>query len=239
MILAIVIARRELRQNLVQSLRAYIVMAAFLLLAGSFFFAYLVDTGFDRTSIAGFVQAAQILDMLFAAIVTMNLFAEERRSGTHELLLSSPIRDGEIVAGKFVGCLAIYAVMLGLTLFYPLLLWLFGDPDAGVIATSYVGLLLLGGLCLAVGVFAASLGRNAISSAVICLTVLLGLYYLGNVSAALPADAAAMVARFSLPARFGSFAEGRIDSADVIYHLTLCGTFLFFAAQQVARERLR
>lgn len=232
------IACRELQQHLATG-RAYLVASVFLLLSGVYFYGYLVDTQFSYTSIAGFVQAARILTVLFAAFLTMGLFADERRGGTLELLLTSPISDTQIVLGKFIAVLVVYCGMLALTLYYPCLLVVFGHPDPGPIATSYLGLVLLGLVCLAVGLFAASSGARQITCAAASIAILFGLYYLQALAQLMPSGAGDFLVRFSLASHFASFSRGVIDSADVVYYLSVCGGFLYLSADAVARLRWR
>jgi len=112
---------------------AYVVTAIFLLLGGSAFSLYLAGSGYSNTSIKGFLDAAPILIILFAAMMSMRLIAEERKLGTWELLLTAPASDAAIVLGKFFGSMALLASMLALTLLYPIMLLVFGDPDLGPI----------------------------------------------------------------------------------------------------------
>ncbi len=154
-----IISRKEVKSYLTSPM-AYIVTAIFLLLTGAFFTMYLAAANYLDTSIRGFLNAGQFLILLFAAVLTMRLIAEEKKLGTWELLLTAPVRDTEIILGKFLGSLVVLTGMLALTLYYPLLLILFGDPDLGPIATSYLGLFLLGCAALAVGIFTSSLTSN-------------------------------------------------------------------------------
>ena len=170
-----IIGRKELVSYLTSPM-AYIVTAIFLALSGTFFSTYLAGTNFEDTSIRGFLDAAQILILLFTAILTMRLVAEEKKMGTWELLLTAPVRDAEIVVGKFLGSLAVLSGMLVLTLYFPALLVVFGDPDLGTIGSSYLGLFLLGSACLSIGVFASTLTSNQIVAAVMGGGILFGLW---------------------------------------------------------------
>ena len=123
-----IIFRKELGSYLYSPM-AYIVTAIFLALSGTFFASYLASTNYVDTSIKGFLNAAQILTLLFAAVLTMRLVAEEKKMGTWEFLLTAPLKDSEIILGKFFGSLGVLAGMLVLTLYYPLLLVIFGDPQ--------------------------------------------------------------------------------------------------------------
>ena len=173
-----IISGKELRTYL-SSPMAWVVTAVFIALGGTFFTAYLTATDYADTSIRGFLDASQILILLFATVMTMRSVAEEKKLGTWELLLTVPVRDAEIVLGKFLGSVAILTGMLVLTLYFPLVLVVFGDPDIGPIVASYVGLLLLGCASLSVGIFASTLSSNQILSAVVSGGILVGLWSLG------------------------------------------------------------
>ena len=158
-----IISGKELSSYL-SSPMAYIVAAIFLALSGTFFATYLADINYTDTSITGFLNAAQFLILLFAAVLTMRLIAEEKKLGTWEFLLTAPVRDIEIILGKFLGSLVMLTGMLMLTLYYPILLVVLGDPDLGPILTSYLGLFLLGSACLSIGIFSSSITANQIVS---------------------------------------------------------------------------
>jgi len=169
-----IISCKELKSYLTSPM-AYIVTAIFLWLSGTFFATYLAGTNYADTSIRGFLEAGQILILLFAAVLTMRLITEEKKLGTWELLLTVPVRATEIILGKFLSSLAVLTGMLLLTFYYPILLMLFGDPDLGPIITSYLGLFLLGSAALAIGIFASSLTSNQIVSAVVAGGILFAL----------------------------------------------------------------
>lgn len=231
------IAQRELRRNLRHSFTAIAVAAVFSALGGAFFFAFLVQTGFAQTSMAGFVEGARLLVVPIAAILTMGLFAEERANGTLELLLAAPIADADIVLGKFVAGLVLWCAMLLPTLYFPFLLAIFGQPDWGVVVAVYLGLLLLGAVCVAVGTFSSVIGNGAIVSAMLCLGILALLYYAASAAQALPPAFAPWIAALSLPMRFDPFLRGIVDLGDVVFHLSLCAGFLVLATYGVSRLR--
>lgn len=235
---AAVIALKELRSQLA-SMTAYIVAPVFLLLAGASFSMYLAATAYSDTSIRGFVDAGALLMLLFAAVLTMRLIAEERKLGTWELLLTAPVRDGEIVLGKFGGSLAVLAIMLALTLYYPLLLMVMGDPDPGLIATSYLGLLLLGGAALAIGTFASALTSNQLVSAVLAGGILFGLWFMGSAASFFPGAPGQILSRLSLAYYFPDFARGIVDTRAVVYYLSVTALFLYLATRSVEADRWR
>jgi ABC-2 type transport system permease protein len=214
---------------------AYVVTGIFLAATG-FFFGTSSSTVYE-TSINGFLQAGVILILLFAPLLTMRLLAEERKLGTMELLLTAPVRDSEVILGKFLGSVVIMTVMLALTLYYPLLLVIFGDPDIGPIVTGYVGLLLVGYTGLAIGIFASSLTSNQIVAAVVAIGILLALYFVGYAASVLPAAIGDVVSYFSLSHYFPDFMRGIIDTRGIVYYLSITALFLFLAIRSLENSR--
>lgn len=214
---------------------AYVVIGIFLVLTGVFF-ATSPDTLME-TSINGFLGSGSILLLLLASVLTMRLLAEERKMGTLELLLTAPVRDSELILGKFLGSLSILIVMLALTFYYPILLMLFGDPDMGPIATGYLGLLLLGGTALAVGIFASSLTSSQIVAAVVAGGILFALYFIGMAASFLPEAPGQFLSFFSLSYYFPDFMRGIIDTRGIIYYLSITALFLFLAIRSLENSR--
>ncbi len=218
---------------------AYIVSAIFIALSGASFTTYLAQTSYSDTSIRGFLETGQLLILLFSALLTMRLISEERKLGTWELLLTAPVREYEIVLGKFFSCLLVLAGMLILTLYFPLLLMIFGDPDTGPILTSYLGLFLLGSASVAIGIFASSLTPNQIVSAVVAGGILFGLWFLGMVGSLIPEPLGEILSYFSLSEHFPGFVRGVVDTRDVVYYLSVTAVFLFLSVRSIETERWR
>ena len=218
---------------------AYIVSAIFIALSGASFTTYLAQTSYSDTSIRGFLETGQLLILLFSALLTMRLISEERKLGTWELLLTAPVREYEIVLGKFFSCLLVLAGMLILTLYFPLLLLIFGDPDTGPILTSYLGLFLLGSASVAIGIFASSLTPNQIVSAVVAGGILFGLWFLGMVGSLIPEPLGEILSYFSLSEHFPGFVRGVVDTRDVVYYLSVTAVFLFLSVRSIETERWR
>lgn len=233
-----VICRKELASYLTSPM-AYVVAAVFLGLSGFFFASVLAAQNYADTSIAGFLNAAQFLILLFAAFITMRLVAEEKKLGTWEFLLTAPVRDSEIVTGKFLASLAILAGMLVLTLYYPLLLIVFGDPDLGPIATAYAGLVLMGSAALAVGIFVSSVTSNQIVSAVVSAGILFALWALGLAADLAPGAAGEVLRRLAFAGYFPDFVRGIIDTQAIVYYLSLTLLFLFMAVRSIETARWR
>jgi ABC-2 type transport system permease protein len=234
----VIIARKELLSYLASPM-AYVVTAVFLALSGTFFVAYLAGSGYRDTSIRGFLSAAQFLLLLFGVLLTMRLIAEEKRQSTWEFLLTAPLRDSEIILGKFLGSMFMLAGMLALTLFYPLILLALGDPDVGPMATSYVGLLLLGSVCLAAGLFASSVTPNQIVAAVVGGGVLFGLWFLARIGTLVPEPLGEVLALLSLSSYFPDFIRGVIDTKAIVYYVSVTALFLYLAIRSIESGRWR
>lgn len=232
------IALKEFRSYL-SSPMAYVVTGIFLAITGTSFsfFGPTAITTYSETSLRGFLQAGSILLLLFAPLLTMRLLAEERKMGTLELLLTAPVRDSEVILGKFLGSLLIVIGMLVLTLYYPVLLLIFGDPDIGPMVTGYLGLFLLGCTALAVGIFASSLTSNQIVAAVVAGAILLALYFIGIIADSLPDTMGEAIGYFSLATYFPDFMRGIIDTRGIIYYLSLTALFLFLGIRSLDNSR--
>ncbi|MFC1929137.1 ABC transporter permease [Chloroflexota bacterium] len=229
----IAIALKEFKSYLASPM-AYIVIGIFLAVTG-LFFATSPSTYYE-TSISGFLGTWWAL-LLLAAVLTMRLLAEERKMGTMELLLTAPVRDSEVILGKFLGSLGILTVMLALTLLYPILLISLGDPDIGPIATGYLGLFLLGCTSLAVGLFASSMTSNQIVAAVVAGGILFALWFAGMAADLLPEAFGDIFNYLSLSYHFPDFVRGVIDTRGIIYYLSITVLFLFLAIRSLENSR--
>lgn len=218
---------------------AYIVISVFLIFTGAFFglISPFNSSTYIQTSLEGFLQPAGIMLLLFGPLLTMRLLAEERKLGTIELLMTAPVRDSEVIIGKFLGSVGVLLVMLLVTLYYPIMLIAFGDPDPGPIGTGYLGLFLLGCASLAVGIFGSSLTSNQIAAAVLAGGILLALWFLGTAASYLPQALSNVIGYFSLSGYFPDFMRGIIDTRAIIYYLSITALFLFLAIRSLENSR--
>ena len=145
---------------------AYVVSAMFLVLTGIFFVSD-ISAPFAEASVRGILNWASFFLAFLAPLLTMRLLSEEQKLGTLELLLTSPVRDWEVVLGKYLASYLILVATLALTLYYVLLLYIFGEPDTGPVLSGYLGLLLHAGAALAVGLLGSSLSGNQVVAAVV------------------------------------------------------------------------
>ena len=217
---------------------AYGVGAMFLSLTG-IFFVFDVTAPFAEASVRGIVDWVSVFIVFLAPVLTMRLLAEEQKLGTLELLVTSPVRDWEIVIGKYIAAYLIFLMTLALTLYYVLLLYVFGQPDTGPLITSYIGLLLHGGAALAIGLFGSSLSSNQIVAAVVGSAILLILSFVDRISEIVTGTAALVFSGMSMGEHVEDFARGVIDTADVVYFVSITAVFIFFTIRSLETRRWR
>ena len=213
---------------------AYVLIAVFLLLMGYTFTAFLFISR-TATLVQAVFQASMIL-LLIVPVITMRLFAEERRAGTLELLLTSPVREAEVVVAKFLASMSVIVVMLALTLAYPITLQIFGQPDWGPVYSSYLGLLLLAGALVSIGLAISALTSNQIVAATLSLGVFLLMWMLDSLGSLLPDPYDIFVVNMSLTAHFTPFATGAMYLSDVGFFSILILLGLLFSVRALARR---
>jgi ABC-2 type transport system permease protein len=231
------IGTREFKSYLASPM-AYIIATFFLVGTGAFFVLF-TSAWKDETSLRGVLgsQFYVAIILLFMAILTMRLIAEEKKLGTIELLMTAPVRDSELVIGKYLGSLFVMLAMFAFTLYFPILLRIYGDPDLGPFFSGYLGLILLGASALAVGIFASSITANQILAAVVGGGIVLALWFLGGAASLLPPGIGSVVAYFSSANYLPDFVRGIIDLRGVVYYLSITALFLFLAVRSLENSR--
>lgn len=216
---------------------AYIVLCLVMLFLGFFFWKPFFLYG-RATAREMFSYLALILTFA-APMLTMGLLAEEKRSGTIELLITMPVRDAEVIVGKFLGVLGLYAVLLALTLPYPISISTLGRLDWGPVFAGYFGLLLQGGALLAIGLMASSFTDNQLVALFVSLTISVFFFLLDKVLPLLPPGAASVLEWLSFDFHFGSMTRGVLDLRDVIFFLSITGFSLGLAFRALESRRWR
>ena len=249
---------KELRSYFVSPV-AYVVLTGFLLLGGWFFFNLVsrfsllltlytqLQQGGEAASrlnlndyvIAPLMHNLSIVLVILVPMITMRAYAEEKKSGTYELLLTSPIRTGELVLGKFFASFLFICIMIGLTGVYPAILLMFGNPEVGAMVAGYLGLLLLATTFVAVGLLTSSFTENQIIAAVSGLVATLLLYIIGW-----PAETAGnvlgpLLRYLSVVEHFAEMVKGLIDTKDLVYFASLITLALFLTQRSVESLRWR
>jgi ABC-2 type transport system permease protein len=247
--------KKELRSYFVSPI-AYVVMVMFLAIAGYFFyssFAFFNFIGFEAMSNPMMARNLNITEgvlrplygnlgvvlLFILPLLTMRLFAEEKKQGTIELLLTYPLRDLAVVLAKFAACLTVYTLMLALTALYPVLLMIYAQPEIGPILAGYVGLFLLGAAFIALGTLASSLTENQIVAAAISFGVLLIFWVIGWSSQFASGDVGRLISHLSLLDHFDSFPKGVIDTKDVVFFVSFMVLCLFLTLRSLESHRWR
>ncbi len=217
---------------------AYIVGMMFLALSG-FFFARDLNDPFPQASLSNFFDGATIILILMAPALTMRLMAEEQKLGTIELLLTSPVRDWEVVIGKYVASFIFLIATVALTLYYTILLYVFASPDPGPIYAGYLGLALYGGAALSIGLLCSTLTSNQIVAAVVAMGILLVMFFADLASGNISGTASTVISELSIRSHFDDFDRGVIDTKHVIYYLSVIAFFLFMSIRALESRRWR
>jgi ABC-2 type transport system permease protein len=249
-----IILRKELHSYFVSPI-AYLLLTMFALIFGFFFWnalGYFVLMGMESQMrgqsfpmnlneevIRPLLSNASVIGLFFIPMITMRLFAEEKRTGTIELLATSPIRDYEIIIGKWLAALTLYATMLLFTALNFAFLFKYGNPDWKPLAIGYLGLLLQAGGLLAIGTFISTLTKNQIIAGAATFGVCLLLWVLEWVSGYETAAWAKVLAYMSVITHFESFAKGVIEIKDAIFYLTVIFLGLFFTSRSMESLRWR
>ena len=241
---ALTICRRELG-DLCGGPLAWLLGAVFLLLGGWFFYSDLVlfvlVGGANQTpGLWRFVFLdLRLVALLVLPLLTMRLFAEERKLGTLELLFTFPVRDGEVLAGKLLAALLVYLAMLATTAIGPLLLYAFHPFPVQPVIAGYVGMILLGIAFLACGIAASAVTESQLVAALLSYAVIVFAWFATWNEAAIGERVAPLLLQLSLFDHFYGFAQGVIDSRDVVYLLAFATFFLFLALRALGARAWR
>jgi ABC-2 type transport system permease protein len=242
------IAQRELRAYFASPI-AYVVMA-FVMVALSFFFSLRLLENPEASMRSTFDDTWFFL-LLVTPIIAMRLIAEEKRQGTLELLLTAPVRDGEVVAGKFLAAVTLVVCTLAFTLVLLGVLLLTASPkvkiaglsvaslDYGAILASYLGELLIAAAFLSVGVFFSSITSNQIVAAVVTLVVLIMMVVISSAANSMGGRLGDVLQYLSFTNHLTSFTRGEVNSKDAVFFLSVIGLALVFAQQALGARRLR
>jgi ABC-2 type transport system permease protein len=228
------IARRELKAYF-NSPIAYIVVGAFLLISGYLYFGLSLFLG-GTSSMRSFFTVTPLLFVVFAPAVAMRLLSEELRSGTLELLTTLPIRDWEVILGKFLAALAVICSALAMTFVYALSVASVGDLDWGPVVGGYLGLVLCAAALVAIGLMASSWTRNQIVAFIFALMICLALWLFDKITFFVPGALSGIFQYLSIDFHFHNIARGVIDSRDLLYYLSVTAVALFAAVRSLGRR---
>jgi len=249
-----IICRKELRSYFVSPI-AYLLLALFAVIFGFFFWnilGFFVREGteammsgqmfpmnLNERVIRPLLSNISVVGLFLIPMITMRLFAEEKRTGTIELLATSPVSDVEVILGKWAAAVLMYASMLLLSAVNFLFLFRYGHPDWKPLAIGYLGLLLQAGALLAIGTFISTLTKNQIIAGAVTFAVCLLLWILEWVTGFDSSTSSRVLAYMSVITHFESFSKGLLDSKDAIFYLTLIFLGLFLTTRSMESLRWR
>ena len=248
------IAGKELRGYFMSPM-AWVMMALFSFIFGYFFLAYL--TSFVRQAmqaafgggpttmnvnmelIRPLLSNASVIVLFLLPMVTMRTYSEEKRSGTIELLLTSPLTDFEIIAGKFLGTVGLYLALLAVTALYIAILFMFGNPEWRPLLSGYLGLFLLGSCFIALGLFISSTTKNQMVAGAATFVIALFFWIVSWFADSAGPVTSQILSYLSITEHFDDFGKGIIDSKHIIYYLSFVTFALFLTLKSVDSERWR
>lgn len=227
------LAQRELKAYF-DSPAAYVVLCVFLLLTGWFFSSALFLE--NVASLRSMFDLAPILFLFFIPAITMSLFAEERRSGTLELLLTMPINDYQVIAGKLLAATLLMLTAIAMTLVYAITISFFGDLDTGATIGGYVGLVLYGVTCCSIGLLTSSLTRNQIVAFILGFAIIALLFLLDKVTFFFPASIAGVLESAGIHYHYQNLLRGVIDTRDILYYFSVTLFAFLLTAYHLAKR---
>ncbi len=248
------ICRRELYSYFVSPI-AWVLLAIFSVLSG--FFTYIISASFVRAALESQMSGQampmnvneQVIAPLFSNIavvglfliplISMRLFAEEKRQGTIELLVTSPVHDLEIVIGKWLSAVLMYGALLVVLLLDYSFLFIYGNPDWKPVATGFLGILLQGACLLALGTFISTLTKNQIVAGAVGFALALVLWILNWTTSFGNSDTVQVLNYLSIVSHMDSFTRGVIDTKDLIYYLSMIFLGLFLTSRSLESLRWR
>lgn len=247
--------KRELKAYFTQPI-AYVMMGSLLFIVGLLYYLYFrqfLGMSFEAMPNPMFTQQLDLSTMVMAStistigavsvftlpLITMPMWSEEKRAGTAELLLTFPLRDRDIVLGKFFAALAVYTLLLVLTLLYPLLTALFGTLDPGPIISGYIGTLLMGAALLSLGFLCSTWTENQIVACALAWAGFLFFWLIGNVADFVGGKLATLFTHVSFANHYDNFIKGIIETQNIAFFVLFSLFALFLALRSIESTRWR
>jgi len=231
------IAQRELTSYFTSPM-GYVAMFFFMGVCG---IIYVLSTmgmgGPPKADMTGMFGSMVFLSLLICPVLTVALIAAETNAGTYELLMTRPVRDFEVVVGKYLGALALYLVIILVTIEFPIIYGVFGKPDWGQTLCGYLGIVLTGMAFIAIGVFASSLTSNQFAAAAMGIFILLFFWLIGWVGAGGSGVIGDVAKSISIYENFQDFQRGILSGKSLLFFFTLTGFFLFLGTRSLESRR--
>lgn len=234
-----IIAHKEL-QTFFDSLIAYIMLIAFLGFSGFFTWLYGMDIFLrNQADLQAFFAIAYWTLFFFIPALTMKMLAEENKTGTIELLLTKAVSDWQVIFGKFLSCLVLVAIALGLSLPYYFTVWKLGPIDHSAVWCGYLGLLLMSATYISIGLFASSITSNQIVAFLLALFIGMFFHIIFDVMASnFSGSAGELLSYLSISTHYESISRGVIDSKDIVYFLSIIFAGLVFSEISLSKRNV-
>jgi len=248
------ITGKELRSYFASPI-AWVMMGLFAVIFGYFYTVYLAyfvrnsmqaqfgggpsSMNLNMQMVRPLLSNASVLVLFLLPMVTMRTYSEEKRSGTVELLLTSPLTDLEIVLGKFLGAVGLYAALLAVTMLYMALLFAYGNPEWRPFVAGYLGLLLLGSCFIAMGLFISSTTKNQMVAGAATFVAALFFWVISWLAESVGPTTGAILSYLSITDHFDDFSKGVIDTKHLVFYLSFIAFGLFLTLKSVDTERWR
>ena len=232
---SLIIAKKELNSYFNSPL-GYVVISVFLVISGWLFIQTFFIVG--QATLRSFFNLLPILFMFIIPAITMSSWAEEKRSGTVEILMSFPVSSVKVVLAKFLSSFVFLLIMLILTLAISMMVSNVGSPDGGIIIAGYIGAIFLGSAYIAIGLWISSVTKNQIISFLVTVSIIFIFYMIGNslILDTIPTSVAAVGKFLSFSTHFDSILRGVISLADILYYISVIIFFLFLNARVVSMK---
>lgn len=214
---------------------AYIMIGLFVLISSIMFFY--VNLSSRMADFSYNLNFMSIILILIIPILTMKVLADERKSGTEVMLITSPTGLTSIVVGKYLAAFAVFLIMTAITSIYPIIISALGEPSVSEIVGGYVGFILLGAAFIAFGIFASSLTESQIISAIVSIVGLVIMWLLQGIAPSLGGISADILTWFSLFSRTEDFYAGILSLGPVVYYVSFSAVFVFLAIRVIEKRR--
>ncbi|MGI1689957.1 ABC transporter permease [Thermoanaerobacter uzonensis] len=228
------ILKRELKGYFFSPL-AYVLLGFYLLISGYFFSTFVLSTHYSVLS--PILSSMVTVFMFISPILTMRLISEDMKTGTDQLLLTSPVTVTDIVIGKFFSAMFVYLVALVITFLYPIYLKLYSSPDMGSIISGYIGVFLIGATFISIGLFASSLTENQMIAGIIGFALILVLWLISWLGDVFSGKAKTIFQNLSFFDRLNNFLNGLVNLSDVVFFISVIIFFIFLTIRVVDKRR--
>jgi ABC-2 type transport system permease protein len=214
---------------------AYIVIIVFLAIVGYFFTASFFSNG--MSTLRGMFDMVPFVFLFFIPAITMRSFSEEKKQGTIELLLTKPVKDYELVIGKFLSAFVLMLITLLPTLLYVIALVVLGDTDKGALIGGYLGLILMGAIYIGVGIFASSLTENQVVAFIVSFVAIFALFMMGKILQQVSPGLVSAVEFLSADYHYSNISRGVIDTRDLFYYFSLIFLTMFLTKTSIESRK--